>query len=96
MDIQLIIAQLIGLVSVLVGNTLADTIPVETKNLLQQIVPNLYSLSKFALPPIVVKTPNIIDDSANMEVAEICELIAAKYGLELNPQNVNLKQVLKH
>lgn len=95
MDLQQIFVQLIGLLSLIVGNTLADEISEETRALLQQVVPNVYSATKFALPPIVIKTPNVIDDAGNKEVSEICEVIAAKYGLELNPENVNLKLLFK-
>lgn len=95
MDVQQIIAQFIDLLSVIVKQITPDTITTEQKALLQQTVPLGYSAAKFALPPIVAKTPNIIDDAAAMELAEICEDLAAKYNLELNPQNVNLKSALR-
>ena len=95
MDLQTIITQLIGLLSLLVGQTLSDTLPAEKLALLQQIVPNLYTGTKFALPPIVAKTPNIIDDATVIEIAEICEILKSKYGIVLNPEAVNLNQLLK-
>lgn len=95
MDLQMIIIQLIGLLSLLVGQTLPDTLPQDKVDLLQQIVPNLYAGTKFALPPIVAKTPNIIDDATVIEIAEICEILKSKYGIVLNPEAVNLNQLLK-
>ena len=95
MDVQQIIAQFIDLLSVIVKQITPDTISSEQKNVLQQTVPLAYSAAKFALPPIVSKTPNIIDDAAAMELAEICEDLAAKYTIELNPENVNLKSALR-
>ena len=82
-----IIKILIGYLSDVIKTLEPDEITPQAKENLQATVGILYSALKFYGKGLVLSTENDFDDAVYAEAVEICEQVAKKYQLELNPLN---------
>ena len=84
-NLGLIVKAGIKAISNAVNMFAPNEITLEQKASLQKIVGTTYAAAKNIGPDLVASTENDLDDALLMEVIEICEQAAAKYGLELDP-----------
>ena len=78
----------IGYLNSIVDKVTPDTITPEQKVTVQNYVGSAYAVLRNFGPDIVEKNNNDLDDEGLAELIEICEDLAEKYDLELNPQNL--------
>ncbi|GAG17442.1 unnamed protein product [marine sediment metagenome] len=75
----------IGYLSNLVNSVAPDELDEGTRKTVQKAVATIYTAAKNWGPDLVAASENDLDDQVLKEAVEICESVARKYGLELNP-----------
>ena len=75
----------IAFISDVVNQLSPDQLTPEDAAELQKYIGTVYSAAKNFGPDLVLKSTNDLDDAALVEIFEICEMAATKYGLTLNP-----------
>ena len=75
----------IGYLSNLVDVVSPDELTGETRKTVQKAVGTIYAAAKNWGPDAVASTENDLDDKVLTEAIEICQEVAIKYDLQLNP-----------
>lgn len=75
----------IGYLSNLVNTVAPDQLDEGTRKTVQKTVATIYTAAKNWGPDLVAASENDLDDQVLKEGIEICESVARKYDLQLNP-----------
>lgn len=75
----------VGYLSNLVDTVSPDELTGERRKTVQKAVGTIYAGAKNWGPDLVAGTENDLDDQILKEAIEICEQVAIKYDLQLNP-----------
>jgi hypothetical protein len=75
----------VGYLSNLVNTVAPDELDPGTKKTVQKTVATIYTAAKNWGPDLVAASENDLDDEVLAEAIDICEEVAKKYDLQLNP-----------